>query len=61
LNSIFYIRAPSFYRSEKGYFGANGLDVTIKEYDFGLKAADALVEGKAIKKLEEIKKVTNLL
>jgi hypothetical protein len=26
-----------------------------------LKAADALVEGKAIKKLEEIKKVTNLL
>ena len=55
------IRINFIERLKKGYFGANGLDVTIKEYDFGLKAADALVEGKAIKKLEEIKKVTNLL
>lgn len=36
-----------FIAQERGFFKDNGLDVTIKEYDFGLKAADALVAGKA--------------
>lgn len=36
-----------FIAQEKGFFKENGLDVTINEYDFGLKAVDALVEGKA--------------
>ncbi|MDO8281020.1 MAG: NrtA/SsuA/CpmA family ABC transporter substrate-binding protein [Thermodesulfovibrionia bacterium] len=36
-----------FIAQEKGFLKDNGLDVTINEYDFGLKAADALVAGKA--------------
>lgn len=36
-----------FVAEGKGFFKENGLDVTINEYDFGLKALDALIEGKA--------------
>lgn len=36
-----------FIAQEQGYFAANGLEVTVNEYDFGLKAADALVAGNA--------------
>lgn len=36
-----------FIAQEKGYFSANGLDVTIITFDFGLKAAEALLAGKA--------------
>lgn len=36
-----------FIARERGYFAANGLDVVINEYDFGLKAIDALLAGKA--------------
>lgn len=32
---------------EKGYFTANGLDVTFKEYEIGLKATEALFKGEA--------------
>lgn len=36
-----------FVAQEKGFFKENGLEVTVNEYDFGLKAADALIGGKA--------------
>lgn len=36
-----------FIAQEKGYFAANGLDVVINEYDFGLKTVDALIAGEA--------------
>ncbi|MCX5717939.1 MAG: NrtA/SsuA/CpmA family ABC transporter substrate-binding protein [Nitrospirae bacterium] len=36
-----------FIAQEKGFYADNGLDVVINEFDFGLKAADALLAGKA--------------
>lgn len=36
-----------FIAQERGFFKDNGLDCTIREYDYGLKAADALIDGKA--------------
>jgi len=36
-----------FVAQDKGFYKENGLEVTLIEYDFGLKAADALIESKA--------------
>lgn len=36
-----------FIAQELGLFKENGIDCTIHEYDYGLKAADALIDGKA--------------
>src|SRR5574340_463465 len=36
-----------FIAQEKGFYADNGLDVVINEYDFGLKAAEALLPGTA--------------
>ena len=36
-----------YIAQEKGYFTANGLDVTVKDYEAGKLAADALIAGEA--------------
>lgn len=36
-----------FIAQERGYFQDQGLEVAIREYDYGLKAAEALIDGEA--------------